>query len=311
MEEGTAPRSPPRPEHHQEASEARPVSVDSQQSVSSQMFLAETRERGLAALREATRYLKAAPAEAAAATPAAVPDADDALQQLRSADEAERAYAAFSADLTGPGAVDAFAALLGTERAEEVLTAALANLSQAAVISKPLVRAARKLLRHPGAQVRADAARFLGGCAAMVDAKAREGLTQLARLDPDATVQREAGWALQRLDQVEDGPDDAADEVAPEAPAAPADLDDADEILRRSDELIARLMCEEPQKKGTKKGPKPSPVRRRGRPRARRRVLEVSEDDASTRRPARKGLGLPELGETPYRGKVLPRGASA
>ena len=304
LEEGTAPQSPPRPE----LTEARPVSVDSQQSVSSQMFLAETRERGLAALREATRYLKAAPAEAAAAAPAAVPDADDALQHLRSADEAERAYAAFSADLTGPGAVDAFAALLGTERAEEVLTAALANLSQAAVISKPLVRVARKLLRHPGAQVRADAARFLGGCAATVDAKARGGLTQLARLDPDATVQREAGWALQRLDQVEEGLDDAADEVVPEAPAAPADLDDADEILRRSDELIARLMREEPKEK---QGPKPSPVRRRGRPRARRRVLEVSEDDASTRRPARKGLGLPELGETPYRGKVPPRGASA
>ena len=304
LEEGTAPQSPPRPE----LTEARPVSVDSQQSVSSQMFLAETRERGLAALREATRYLKAAPAEAAAAAPAAVPDADDALQHLRSADEAERAYAAFSADLTGPGAVDAFAALLGTERAEEVLTAALANLSQAAVISKPLVRVARKLLRHPGAQVRADAARFLGGCAATVDAKAREGLTQLARLDPDATVQREAGWALQRLDQVEEGLDDAADEVVPEAPAAPADLDDADEILRRSDELIARLMRKEPKEK---QGPKPSPVRRRGRPRARRRVLEVSEDDASTRRPARKGLGLPELGETPYRGKVPPRGASA
>ena len=73
--------------------------------------------------------------------------------------------------------------------------------------------------------------------------------------------------------------------------------DDADEVLRRSDELIARLMreaSESKKKKGNPK-PKPSPVRRRNR-RSRRRVLEVSEDDS-----ARGRARLP----------TLPRGASA
>ena len=95
--------------------------------------------------------------------------ADDALQQLASADEAERAYAAFSASLELPGARDAFADLLHREQAEEVLCSALANLSAAEATSRPLAKAARKLLRHPKGTVRADAARYLGGFVAVVD----------------------------------------------------------------------------------------------------------------------------------------------
>ena len=281
--------------------EARPVSVGSSQApTADDGFFEETRARGLAALREATAYLKTTPTKATPReAPAAVVAADDALQQLASADEAERAYAAFSASLELPGARDAFADLLNREQAEEVLCSALANLSAAEATSKPLAKAARKLLRHPKGTVRADAARYLGGFVDVIDDKAREGLTQLARLDPDANVRKESTWALQRLgrDEVEeDAP--AADEAPEAAPReAPADLDDADEVLRRSDELIARLMreaSESKKKKGNPK-PKPSPVRRRNR-RSRRRVLEVSEDDS-----ARGRARLP----------TLPRGASA
>jgi hypothetical protein len=278
--------------------EARPVSVGSSQApTADDGFFEETRARGLAALREATAYLKTTPTKATPReAPAAVVAADDALQQLASADEAERAYAAFSASLELPGARDAFAELLHREQAEEVLCSALANLSAAEATSRPLAKAARKLLRHPKGTVRGDAARYLGGFVDVIDDKAREGLTQLARLDPDANVRKESTWALQRLGQ-DDEP--AADEP-PEAAApreAPADLDDADEVLRRSDELIARLMREasdSKKKKGDPK-PKPSPVRRRNR-RSRRRVLEVSEDDSSRGR-----ARLP----------TLPRGASA
>ena len=291
--------------------EARPVSVGSSQApTADDGFFEETRARGLAALREATAYLRTTPTKATPRQePAAVVAADDALQQLASADEAERAYAAFSASLELPGARDAFADLLNREQAEEVLCSALANLSAAEATSKPLAKAARKLLRHPTGTVRADAARYLGGFVDVIDDKAREGLTQLARLDPDANVRKESTWALQRLgrDEVEeDAP--AADEPPEALPQheviqaaspreAPADLDDADEVLRRSDELIARLMreaSESKKKKGNPK-PKPSPVRRRNR-RSRRRVLEVSEDDS-----ARGRARLP----------TLPRGASA
>ena len=278
--------------------EARPVSVGSSQApTADDGFFEETRARGLAALREATAYLKTTPTKATPREePAAVVAADDALQQLASADEAERAYAAFSASLELPGARDAFADLLHREQAEEVLTAALANLSAAEATSRPLAKAARKLLRHPKGTVRGDAARYLGGFVDVIDDKAREGLTQLARLDPDANVRKESTWALQRLGQ-DDEP--AAPDEPPEAAPreAPADLDDADEVLRRSDELIARLMreaSESKKKKGDPK-PKPSPVRRRNR-RSRRRVLEVSEDDSSRGR-----ARLP----------TLPRGASA
>ena len=114
---------------------------------------------------------------------------------------------------------------------------------------------------------------------------------------PDANVRKESTWALQRLGQDDEpaAPDEPPEKAAPRE--APADLDDADEVLRRSDELIARLMreaSESKKKKGNPK-PKPSPVRRRNR-RSRRRVLEVSEDDS-----ARGRARLP----------TLPRGASA
>ena len=279
--------------------EARPVSVGSSQApTADDGFFEETRARGLAALREATAYLRTTPTKATPRQePAAVVAADDALQQLASADEAERAYAAFSASLELPGARDAFADLLNREQAEEVLCSALANLSAAEATSRPLARAARKLLRHPKGTVRADAARYLGGFVDVIDDKAREGLTQLARLDPDANVRKESTWALQRLGQDDEpaAPDEPPEKAAPRE--APADLDDADEVLRRSDELIARLMreaSESKKKKGNPK-PKPSPVRRRNR-RSRRRVLEVSEDDS-----ARGRARLP----------TLPRGASA
>ena len=53
-------------------------------------FFEETRARGLAALREATAYLRTTPTKATPRQePAAVVAADDALQQLASADEAE------------------------------------------------------------------------------------------------------------------------------------------------------------------------------------------------------------------------------
>ena len=207
--------------------EARPVSVGSSQApTADDGFFEETRARGLAALREATAYLKTTPTKATPrAEPAAVVAADDALQQLASADEAERAYAAFSASLELPGARDAFADLLNREQAEEVLTAALANLSAAEATSRPLAKAARKLLRHPKGTVRADAARYLGGFGAVVDDKAREGLTQLARLDPDANVRKESTWALQRLGR---------DEVEEDAPAA----DERTHPWERTDRLL-------------------------------------------------------------------------
>jgi len=127
--------------------EARPVSVGSSQApTADDGFFEETRARGLAALREATAYLRTTPTKATPRQePAAVVAADDALQQLASADEAERAYAAFSASLELPGARDAFADLLNREQAEEVLCSALANLSAAEATSKPLAKAARKL----------------------------------------------------------------------------------------------------------------------------------------------------------------------
>ena len=102
--------------------EARPVSVGSSQApTADDGFFEETRARGLAALREATAYLRTTPTKATPRQePAAVVAADDALQQLASADEAERAYAAFSASLELPGARDAFADLLNREQAEAV-----------------------------------------------------------------------------------------------------------------------------------------------------------------------------------------------
>ena len=217
------------------------------------------------------------------------------MQSIRGASGCQCAITTPDARL--PGARDAFADFLNREQAEEVLCSALANLSAAEATSKPLAKAARKLLRHPKGTVRADAARYLGGFVDVIDDKAREGLTQLARLDPDANVRKESTWALQRLGQDDEpaAPDEPPEEAAPRE--APADLDDADEVLRRSDELIARLMreaSESKKKKGNPK-PKPSPVRRRNR-RSRRRVLEVSEDDS-----ARGRARLP----------TLPRGASA
>jgi hypothetical protein len=214
-EEAPPPPSEPQTQLTTVLEEARPVSVDSSQAPTADEFFEETRARGLAALREAAAYLKTTPTKATPRQePAAAVVADDALQQLASADEAERAYAAFSASLELPGARDAFADLLNREQAEEVLTAALANLSAAEATSRPLAQAARKLLRHPKGTVRADAARYLGGFVDVIDDKAREGLTQLARLDPDANVRKESTWALQRLgrDDVEE------DEAAVDAP---------------------------------------------------------------------------------------------
>ena len=102
------PPAPPQTQLTTVLEEARPVSVGSSQApTADDGFFEETRARGLAALREATAYLKTTPTKATPReAPAAVVAADDALQQLASADEAERAYAAFSASLELPGARD-------------------------------------------------------------------------------------------------------------------------------------------------------------------------------------------------------------
>ena len=74
--------------------EARPVSVGSSQApTADDGFFEETRARGLAALREATAYLKTTPTKATPReAPAAVVAADDALQQLASLAPPEESF---------------------------------------------------------------------------------------------------------------------------------------------------------------------------------------------------------------------------